>query len=122
MRLLFKRLSCTFILLALIIDQSEQRTKAKRKKSHIKSAPRERNIKSVPHERSTTSKNAILEGMGKEQLVPARVSQLEQKARLKRKQIHRKNQRGPHQKMGPQQPVPAKVKEMMLTDTFRFSF
>ena len=113
MRLLFKRLSCTFILLALIIDQSEQRTKAKRKKSHIKSAPRERNIK---------SKNAILEGMGKEQLVPARVSQLEQKARLTRKQIHRKSKSAPHQKMGPQQPVPAKVKEALLTNKFRFSF
>ena len=88
--------------------------------SHEKNA-KEKRKKSVPHERSTTSKNAILEGMGKEQLVPARVSQLQQKARLNRKQIH-KSQSTQHKKMGPQLLKPAKVKEALLTNKFRFSF
>merc|ERR1712032_532405 len=83
MQLLLKRLACTFLLLVLIIDQSEQKDKVKRKKNQIKS-------KDVLLEGNIKSKNTAIEGMGKQQQVPANVSKHEQKAKEKRKKSHNK--------------------------------
>jgi len=89
MQLLLKRLACTFLLLALIIDQSEQKDKVKRKKNQIKS-------KDVLLEGNIKSKNTAIEGMGKQQQVPANVSKHEQKAKEKRKKSH--NKRDPRER------------------------